>query len=134
MLGQVLSLLLKREVADLKRRSAGGVLIAGGFMLLSLASLVGLAALYLWLSTRLDPWQAALAISVLLALLGGIIMLSGRSMVRRQHQMKQELDAYFKTLMNTAEKNVKPDKVGSPLSIVALAAIAGIVIGRKVRK
>lgn len=134
MLGQVLSLLLKREVADLKRRSAGGVLVGSGVMLLSLASLAGLFALYLWLSTRLGAWQAALAIAVLLALLGGIVLLVGRGMMRRHHKIKQELDAYMNTLLSSAGIGTKQGKVVVPVRIVVLAGLVGIVIGRQVRK
>jgi hypothetical protein len=134
MLDQALNLLQKREVVDLKRRGAGVVRIAVGWMLFVLASLAGVFALYLWLSTRIEPWPAALAISMLLALLGGIVVLSGRNMMRPQHKGKQDLDASFKTLMNTADTGARAGKENAPLGIVALAAIAGFIIARKMHK
>lgn len=133
MINQVLNLLLKREVADLRRRSAGGLLLVAGFLLFLLAGLLGLVALYLYLSTRIEPWQSALSVSALLVLLGGILALAGRAKVRRHHKMKQELDAYMETLLSSSgvpEKNGKEASIG----MVTLAAMVGIIIGRQIRK
>lgn len=133
MINQVLNLLLKREVADLRRRSAGGLLLVAGFLLFLLAGLLGLVALYLYLSTRIEPWQAALIESALLVLLGSILALAGRAKVRRHHKMKQELDAYMETLLSSSgvpEKNGKEASIG----MVTLAAMVGIIIGRQIRK
>ncbi|MEE4235394.1 MAG: phage holin family protein [Anderseniella sp.] len=133
MINQVLNLLLKREVADLRRRSAGGLLLVAGFLLFLLAGLLGLVALYLYLSTRIEPWQSALSVSALLVLLGGILALAGRAKVRRHHKMRQELDAYMETLLSSSgvpEKNGKEASIG----MVTLAAMVGIIIGRQIRK
>lgn len=133
MLNQVLNLLVKREVADLKRRSAGGLLLVTGFMLISLAGLLGLAALYLYLATRIEPWQSALSVSALLVLLGGILALAGRAKVRRHHKMKQEIDAYMNSLLNSSGLTEKDGKEAS-IGMVTLAAVIGIIIGRQIRK
>jgi TRAP-type uncharacterized transport system fused permease subunit len=133
MLNQVLNLLVKREVADLKRRSTGGLLLVTGFMLISLAGLLGLAALYLYLATRIEPWQSALSVSALLVLLGGILALAGRAKVRRHHMMKQELDAYMSSLLGSSGGSANDGKESS-IGMVTLAAVIGIIIGRQIRK
>ena len=133
MLNQALNLLVKREVADLRRRSAGGLLLVAGFMLFSLAGLTGLGALYLFLSTRIEPWQAASSVSALLVLLGSILALAGRAKVRRHHKMKQEVDAYMNALLSSSSMTGKDGKEAS-IGMVTLAAVIGIIIGRQIRK
>lgn len=131
MLRQLLSLVLKREVADLKRRSGGGVLLLAGALLLMLASLVALAGLYLWLSTRMTPWEAALIVAALLLVSGLVLIFAGRSMIRRQRARNEEIDALMQALLGSS--GGKPAQ-NSSLGIVSAAAVVGLIIGRSLGK
>jgi hypothetical protein len=131
MLRQLVSLVLKREVADLKRRSAGGMLILTGVLLAVVASLCGLAGLYLWLTTRMTPWEAALIVAALLLFLGLILILAGRSMIRRQRARNDEIEALTQALLG---KSGAPSGSNTPLGSVATAAVIGLIIGRNLHR
>jgi membrane protein implicated in regulation of membrane protease activity len=131
MLRQLVSLVLKREVADLKRRSGGGVLLVAGALLLMLSSLVALAGLYLWLSTRMAPWEAALIVAAVLLLSGLVLILAGRSMIRRQRARNDEIEALTQALLG---KSGGVSGSGTQVGTVAAAALIGLVIGRSLHK
>ncbi len=131
MLRQLFSLVLKREVADLKRRSGGGMLLLAGMLLLMLASLCALAGLYLWLSTRMTPWEAALAVAALLLFAGLVLIMSGRSMIRRQRTRNDEIEALTQALLG---KSGSAAGSNTPVGTVAAAAIIGLVIGRNLHR
>ena len=131
MLRQLVSLVLKREVADLRRRSGGGVLLLAGALLLMLSSLVALAGLYLWLSTRMTPWQAALIVAAVLLVSGLVLIFAGRSMIRRQRTRNEEIDALMQALLGSS--GAKPAQNAS-LGIVSAAAVVGLIIGRSLGK
>ena len=131
MLRQLVSLVLKREVADLKRRSAGGMLMLAGALLAVVASLCGLAGLYLWLTTRMMPWEAALVVAALLLFLGLILILTGRSMIRRQRTRNDEIEALTQALLG---KSGAASGSNTPLGSVAAAAVIGLIIGRNMHR
>ena len=131
MLRQLVSLVLKREVADLKRRSAGGILMFAGVLLALLASLCGLAGFYLWLTTRMTPWEAALVVAALLLFLGLILILTGRSMIRRQRARNDEIEALTQALLG---KSGAASGSNAPLGSIAAAAVIGLIIGRNMHR
>ncbi len=131
MLRQLVSLVLKREVADLKRRSGGGILMFAGVLLALLASLCGLAGFYLWLTTRMTPWEAALVVAALLLFLGLILILAGRSMIRRQLARNDEIEALTQALLG---KSGAASGSNTPLGSVAAAAVIGLIIGRNMHR
>lgn len=131
MLRQLVSLVLKREVADLKRRSGGGILMFAGVLLALLASLCGLAGFYLWLTTRMTPWEAALVVAALLLFLGLILILAGRSMIRRQRARNDEIEALTQALLG---KSGAASSSNTPLGSVAAAAVIGLIIGRNLHR
>jgi membrane protein implicated in regulation of membrane protease activity len=131
MLRQLVSLVLKREVADLKRRSGGGVLLAAGMMLLMLASLCALAGLYLWLTTRMTPWEAALLIAALLLFAGLALILAGRSMIRRQRTRNEEIEVLIQALLG---RSGAATGSSTPVGTVAAAAVIGLIIGRSLHR
>ncbi|MEE4238500.1 MAG: phage holin family protein [Anderseniella sp.] len=131
MLRQIFSLVLKREVADLKRRSGGGVLLVAGMLLLMLASLAALASLYLWLTTRMTPWEAALIVAALLLFAGLVLILAGRSMIRRQGARNEEIEALTQALLG---KSSAASGSSTPVGTVAAAAVIGLIIGRSLHR
>ena len=131
MLRQILIGLFRSELKNLKRRSAGGLMILAGIMLMGLASIVALVALHLWLTTFLPGWQAALVISGILIFFALLLVLAGRSMARRHQAKRDELDALAQALMG--KQNGKSSD-GTPTSMLAVAIMAGFVIGRRLTK
>jgi len=131
MLRQLVSLVLKREVADLKRRSGGGILMLAGVLLALLASLCALAGLYLWLTTRMMPWEAALVMAALLLFLGLILILTGRSMIRRQRTRNEEIEVLTQALLG---KSGAATGSSTPVGTVAAAAVIGLIIGRSLHR
>jgi hypothetical protein len=131
MLRQLVSLVLKREVADLKRRSAGGILMFAGVLLALLASLCGLAGFYLWLTTRMTPWEAALLIAALLLFAGLALILAGRSMIRRQRTRNEEIEVLTQALLS---RSGAATGSSTPVGTVAAAAVIGLIIGRSLHR
>jgi len=131
MLRQLFSLVLKREVADLKRRSAGGVIAFFGIGLVLLAGLFAMAGLYLWLATRMAPWEAALVVAGLLLLAGLGLVLAGRAMIRRQRARNDEIEALTQALLG---KSGSTAASSTTVGTVAAAAIIGLVIGRSLHR
>lgn len=136
MLREVLGIMLKSEVADLKRRGVGGGLLLASVAVLALAGTAGLLALYLWLGRHMQPWQAALIISGGLVIIALILMLTGRSMMRRKKVRSTELDDIAAALMGKQSAGKKGDDGQShaPLGAVATAAVVGVLIGRQLRR
>ena len=128
MLRQLIGILVRNEVAGIKRRSKGGILLLAGVMLGGLASLFGLLAFYLWLATKMQDWQAALIIAGLILLLAVILVLVGRQMIRRQVREQAELEQLLDRL--SEEAKAQSGKVGLPGLMIG-AALAGLLIGRR---
>jgi len=131
MLRQIVSMLLKNEVAELKRRSAGGVMILLSVTLLGLAMVFGMLALFLWLSTHMLAWQAALAVFGVILIVALLLGLIGRSKIRRHKRRRDDLDAYVQAALGP---HAKSDKTDAPLRVVATAAVVGLIIGRGLSK
>ncbi len=131
MLRQLFTALLKSEMTEIRRRCAGGVLLLCAIWLLGLAGLFGLLALYLWLSTQMVAWQAALVVVCVLVVIAAIFWISGRSKMRRHAKQRDEVDQYIHTLLGRPGEN---EDGKSSLGIIAVAALAGLIIGRKAGK
>ncbi len=74
MLARIVSLAAGGGAAELRRLRAR--LVAGAIALAALLIAVGfaLAALFLWLATRMEPWQAALLAALAALALAGIAL------------------------------------------------------------
>jgi len=131
MLRQLFTTLLKSEMTELRRRSAGGVLLLCAIALLGLAVLFALLALYLWLSMQMLAWQAALVVFCVLILSAAVFWISGRSIMRRRKKRRDELDQSIHALLGTHGENGDSN---APLGIIAAAALVGLIIGRTAGK
>lgn len=104
------------------RLVAGAVALAGLLLALGFA----VAALFLWLATRMEPWQAALLAAFAALVLAGIALLAGRSAARRPRLSEADLAAQVQAVMAQVSKEAD----GKPMTAVATALAAGVVLGR----
>ncbi len=134
MFRQIVGTLLKNELAELKRRSAGGLVLLLSVVLVALATAFGMLALFLWLSTHMLAWQAALAVFGVILIAALLLGLIGRSMIRRHKRRRDDLDALVQAALGSHAKSDKTDKTDAPLGVIATAAVAGLIIGRGLSK
>jgi hypothetical protein len=113
-----------------------------GFALLLLAAGVGLVAFTFallaafWaLSSVLPLWQAALAIAGIALLAALVLRLAGVRLIRRRTPVQGLLglkrDTTLPQASAPASQNVAPIQ---PMTLVLLAALAGIAVGRRLSK
>jgi formate hydrogenlyase subunit 3/multisubunit Na+/H+ antiporter MnhD subunit len=126
MLARIVSLAAGGGAAELRRLRAR--LVAGAIALAALLIAVGfaLAALFLWLATRMEPWQAALLAALAALALAGIALLAGQSAARRRRLSEADLAAQMEAVMAQVSKEAE-DK---PMTAVATGLAAGVVLGR----
>lgn len=134
MLEHIVRRLVSNGMADLKRRVSGAGLIVFGLLLLVLAATFVFFAIYLWLSTRMEPWLAALSVAGIIALLSLVLWLAGRAMIRRQRRKKILLDEEIQTLVRQLSADSGLGGRKPALSLVAAAALLGLLIGRRSSK
>ena len=134
MLEHIVRRLVSNGMADLKRRVSGAGLIVFGLLLLVLAATFVFFAIYLWLSTRMEPWLAALSVAGIIALLSVVLWLTGRAMIRRQRRKKILLDEEIQTLIRQLSADSGLGGRKPALSLVAAAALLGLLIGRRSSK
>ena len=134
MLEHIVRRLVSNGMADLKRRVSGAGLIVFGLLLLVLAATFVFFAIYLWLSTRMEPWLAALSVAGIIALLSVVLWLTGRAMIRRQRRKKILLDEEIQTLIRQLSADNGLGGRKPALSLVAAAALLGLLIGRRSSK
>ncbi len=134
MLEHIVRRLVSNGMADLKRRVSGAGLIVFGLLLLVLAATFVFFAIYLWLSTRMEPWLAALSVAGIIALLSLVLWLTGRAMIRRQRRKKILLDEEIQTLIRQLSADSGLGGRKPALSLVAAAALLGLLIGRRSSK
>lgn len=134
MLEQIVRRLVSNGMADVKRRVSGAGFMIFGLLLLVLAATFVFFAAYLWLSTRMEPWLAALSVAGIIVLLSLVLWLIGRSMIRRQRAKKILLDDEIQTLIRQLSADGGLGGKKPALSLVAAAALLGLLIGRRSSK
>ena len=95
MLQRLVSNLISNEVATFKRRVSGMALLFFTLVMLSLSAAFAFLALYLWLSTVIPAWYAALLVTMVIALLSVIFWLVGRSLLHRQQARSKIINEYM---------------------------------------
>ena len=134
MLQQLVSRLVSNGLADVKRRASGAGLIVFGLLLLALAVTFAFFAVYLWLSTKMEPWLAALSVAGIIVLISLILWLVGRSIMRRQRARSMLMDEEIQTLIRQLSADGGLGGKKPALSLVAAAALLGLLIGRRSSK
>jgi integral membrane sensor domain MASE1 len=126
MLARIVSMAAGGGAAELRRLRAR--LVAGAIALAGLLLALGfaVAALFLWLATRMESWQAALLAALAALVLAGIALIAGQSAARRPRLSEADLAAQIQTVMAQVSKEAD----GKPMTAVATALAAGVVLGR----
>ena len=134
MLQRLVSNLISNEVATFKRRVSGMALLFFTLVMLSLSAAFAFLALYLWLSTVIPAWYAALVVTLVIALLGMIFWLVGRSLLHRQQARSKIINDEVRALMGQYPGGAGKETGKRTLELVAAAAAVGLVIGRLLPK
>jgi hypothetical protein len=109
------------------------LLLAAGSALLAFA--FALLAGFWALSSVLPQWQAALAIAGFALLAALILRFAGVSLIRRRTPVQKLFGVQGGTMLRQASARALPDVTPiEPLPLVLLAAVAGIVVGRRLSK
>lgn len=126
MIARIVSLAVDSGAAELRRLRAR--LVSGAIALTALLIGLGFAvvALFLWLTTLIEPWQAALLAALAALALAGIAVLVGKSSGRRPPPRETDMVAQIEGIMAQVAK----DAEGKPATAMATALAAGIVLGR----
>lgn len=134
MLERLVSRLVSNQVTGLKHRLSGLGLIAFALLLLALAAVFAFLALHLWLSTMIEPWQAALAVAGIIILVSLALWLAGRAKIRRERGRTMLVDDEIQALIRQLSAEGGLGGTKPALSLVAAAALIGLVIGRRAPK
>jgi hypothetical protein len=140
MLEDLISAFVRSQFGDVRRRTTGAVLEAGALGMIGLAVVFLSIALFLWLTTRLEAWQAALIVAVVVLLLAAALMLAGRSLLRRRDRQRRNdmasgleaLSALLPQGRTYAQGKSATEDPG--VAIVGAALAAGLLLGRSVKR
>ncbi|MEE4118407.1 MAG: phage holin family protein, partial [Paracoccaceae bacterium] len=136
MLEDLLGVLVRSQVGDLRRRTTGALLEGAALGLLGLATVLLFIGAYLGLSTVIEAWLAALLLALVALVAALALMLAGRSLMRRRDRHAH--DEILGTLQGLGLLSSKrppdrpddrPDGAPGP-GLVAAALAAGLVLGR----
>jgi hypothetical protein len=126
MLAQIVSMAVGSGAAELRRVRAR--VVAGAIALAALLIALGFAVvgLFFWLTLHMAAWQAALLAAIAALAVAGIAVLAGQSSGLRRGPQQADMAAQIQGIMAQVTK----DSEGKPMTAVATALAAGIVMGR----
>ena len=131
-LRQVLGAVAQKELKGMKRRAlAAGFALAVAF-LVSLAAAFGILALFLWLATRYEPWQAALIVVGALILGALLIWIIGRLVASSASRSRGRADVRMRAMLDEASLSMKTNETS--LTAITTALAIGFAIGRRISK
>lgn len=140
MLEDLISAFVRSQFGDVKRRTTGAILEAGALGMLGLATVFLSVGAFLWLAARLEAWEAALIVAVAAVFLAVILMLVGRSLLRRKDRQRHSamlsgLEA-LSVLTGHDPKGPTDKKAADEpgLAIIGAALAAGVLLGRSVKR
>ena len=131
MIPQFVSRLVGNGIANLRRRASGAGFMVFGLLLLVLAATFVFFGIYLWLSTRINPWLAALAVAGIVVLMSLIFLVAGRAKIRRQSTSTMLHDGEIQSLIAQLLPEGPSGRKKSALSLIVAAAVLGLIIGRR---
>lgn len=131
---------IQAQVGNVRRKAKGAILEAAAFGMVGLSVVLLFIGMFLWLSVRIQPWMAATLLAALAFLAGIILMLVGRSLLRRKETdpHEQAMSALKsmglfspdgQTDFGKAEAKQEPGPV-----MVASALAAGLILGRSINR
>lgn len=137
MLEELIGAAVRAQSRNLKRKATGAVVEAAALGLVGFALLFALIAIYLWLSTKVEAWVAALIVATVILVLAIILFLVGRMMMtRNSHNTREQIDealGEFRPLAQALTGDAGLSRKSSA-GIVAAALAAGIVLGRSLHR
>jgi protein-S-isoprenylcysteine O-methyltransferase Ste14 len=131
---------LQAQVGNVRRKAKGAILEAAAFGMVGLSVVLLFIGMFLWLSARFEPWIAAILLATLALVAGVILMLVGRSLLRRKETDPHEqamstlksLGLFSKDGQTGSEK-VEAGQEPGPV-MVASALAAGLILGRSINR
>ncbi len=131
---------LSAQVGDVRRKAKGAVLEAAAFGMVGLSIVLLFFGMFLWLSAWMAPWLAAILLACLALLAGIVLMLAGRSLLKRKQTdpLEQAMSA-LKALGlssqdgSTGSGKAKANQEPGP-AMVASALAAGLILGRSINR
>ncbi len=137
MLEELIGAAVRAQSRNLKRKATGAVVEAAALGLVGFALLFALIAIYLWLSTKVEAWVAALIVATVVLVLAIILFLVGRMMMARNSRNRRaqidEALGEFRPLAQALTGDAGLSRKSSA-GIVAAALAAGIVLGRSLHR
>lgn len=130
MLQRLVSHLVSNELAVFRRRISGLALLALTLFMLSLAAGFAFLALYLWLSTVMEAWYAALVVAGFIVFLSLVLWLVGRSLLRLHQTRRRIITDEVHSFMGAVSSGTGRDNGKRALALMAAAGITGLIIGR----
>ncbi len=140
MLEDILSTVLRTQFRDVGRRTRGALLELAGLGMIGLATVFLFAGVFIWLSSRIEPWQAAFIMGGVALLAAGALLLVGRSLMRRKepdpHEQVmatiQSLGLFSSTAAAGTDNNEDGQEPGP--AMIASALLAGLMLGRSIMR
>ncbi|MEE4117521.1 MAG: phage holin family protein [Paracoccaceae bacterium] len=140
MLEELLGALVRAQVGNLKRRTTGAALEGAALAMGGLAVVFLFVGAYVGLSTVIEAWLAALLLALVALVAALVLMLAGRSLMRRRDRHAH--DEVLGTLqglglLSSDRPRARPDGRGGAEAgpgLVAAALAAGVVLGRALRR
>lgn len=130
MLEKAIHLLVSNEVSLIKRRFAGFFLIFCGFILMLLSAAFLSFSLFLWLSQRMPDWQAALFVTGVIFLASLVVLFAGKLITRRPRSINAELEEQIRAIAAILLPEKGKSREKRIWSLVAVAALIGMMVGR----
>ncbi|MGA9412565.1 MAG: phage holin family protein [Roseobacter sp.] len=140
MLEDILSTVLRTQFRDVGRRTRGALLEVAALGMIGLATIFVFVGIFIWLSGRIEPWQAAFVMGGAALIIAGGLMMVGRALLRRREpdpheqivSMMQSLGLLSST-GTTAKGHSDDDNEAGP-TMVAAALAAGLMLGRSFKR
>lgn len=136
MIQRLISGLVSNEVADIRRRLTGLGLIIAAFFFMLLAAGFAFVALYHRLTIAMPAWQAAAWVAASIGVAAIVLLMIGRSTLRRRSRYHQEIRKEIHALMGHVPGSgaAGEQNRSATAGLVATAMIAGFVIGKRLVK
>ncbi|WP_439122363.1 phage holin family protein [Marivita sp.] len=131
---------LRSQFGDVRRKTRGALLEAAALGMIGLATALLFLSLFLWLSSVMEPWQAAALLSCVGFIVAALLMLFGRTLMRpNEPDPHDQAIAALKalglmpqgTLKDTENAHGKPEQ---GIGLVAAALAAGLMLGRSTKR
>ena len=131
---------LRAQVGNVRRKAKGAVLEIAALGMVGLSVVLLFLGMFLWLSARMEPWLSAILLAALALSLGILLMLFGRSLLKRKendpHEQAMSALKALGLFSNDGPTDLKnaEAKQEPGLAMVASALAAGLILGRSINR